>query len=358
MKIAVLGSDKCACAVAFEWAQAGHDVFLYDFPQFDKQIAAINEAGGLTSEGEMTGFYKLAYAGHDIETCVVDADLIFAVGPAYSTEAFGKVCKPFVKPGQTYIVMPSSCMGAVTFKTALGLEVSDKSITVAETSTLPYAVRIVGPAKISIFNRLPGGYWVAALPREKSEEVYEKLKTVFVGISKAESVLQTSLQNCNPVIHPSITTLNAALIERTGGDFEFYHEGVTPCVGNVIKAVDDERLSIGKELGLHLLSDPDLSIIQGYMVVANYVEGYNSAPGFAGIKAQSSLDYRYYNEDVGYTMLFWIELADRLGVPVPLMKAMVTLVSTIMQKDYTAEAPRTLEKLGLGDYTVQQLKCL
>ena len=38
-------------------------------------------------------------------------------------------------------------------------------------------------------------------------------------------------------------------------------------------------------------------------------------------------------------MLFWIDLADRLGVDVPLMKAMVKVVSTIMGRDYAAEAP-------------------
>ena len=120
--------------------------------------------------------------------------------------------------------------------------------------------------------------------------------------------------------------------------------------------MDDERLKIGEALGIKLRRDPEISIDQGYMVVNSYDEGYNTSPGFDGIKAQSQLDYRYYNEDVGYTMLFWIDLADRLGVDVPLMKAMVKVVSTIMGRDYAAEAPRTLESLGLGDYTAEDLR--
>ena len=41
--------------MAFEWSRAGHEIYMYDFPQFDKQIAAITKAGGITSEGMMEG---------------------------------------------------------------------------------------------------------------------------------------------------------------------------------------------------------------------------------------------------------------------------------------------------------------
>ncbi|HPX70264.1 MAG TPA: NAD/NADP octopine/nopaline dehydrogenase family protein [Bacillota bacterium] len=355
MKIAVLGSGNGGHAVAFEWAEAGHDVYMYDFPQFSPSIDAIAEAGGIWAEGEMKGFAKLAYAGSDIEKVLAGAETVFIVGPAYSTEAFAKACAPHVEEGQSFVVMPGSCMGAVTFKHSLGIPMSDDSISVSETSTLPYAVRVTGPARISIFNKLPAGYMIASLPRERNEEVYKTMKTVYKGLEKAESVFQTSLQNSNPVIHPAVTTLNAALIERTGGNFFFYNDGVTPAVGRLMQAVDDERMSIGRALGLKILSDPELGVRQGYMTEANYVSGYNQAPGFDGIKAQSSLDYRYYNEDVGYTMVFWMDLAKRIGVPTPTMEAMTRIVSIIMGRDYFAEAPRTLEKIGLGAYSTEDL---
>lgn len=100
MKVAILGSGNGACAMAFEWARAGHDIYMFDFPQFDRQIKAIDAAGGIYSEGEMEGFQKITYAGHDIETVLKDTQLIFAVGPAYATEPFGKACAPYAKAGQ------------------------------------------------------------------------------------------------------------------------------------------------------------------------------------------------------------------------------------------------------------------
>ena len=54
-------------------------------------------------------------------------------------------------------------------------------------------------------------------------------------------------------------------------------------------------------------------------------------------------------------MIFWIELADRIGVDVPAMKSLVTIVSLMMKRDFRAECPRSLASLGLGDYTKEDL---
>jgi len=354
MKVAILGSGNGALAMAFEWARAGHDIYMYDFPQFDRQIKAINAAGGIYSEGKMEGFQPVKYAGHDIEVCLKDAPLIFAVGPAYSTEPFGKACAPYVKAGQIYVVCPSSCMGAIIFKNALGLSVEDNSVIVSDTSTLPYAVRIIEDGKIAVYNRLPGGYMVATLPSTQNDKVFTILQSVHEGSEKAKNIFQTCLQNANPVLHPCITTLNAARIEGPN-DFFFYEEGVTPGVGRLLKAIDDERLAIGTALGLVIESDPHISLRQGYMTEENYDTAYSTAPGFIGIKAQTQLDYRYYNEDCGFGLVLWTDLADRLGLEVPNMRAMLQIVSSIMGRDYKAEKARTLDTLGLDGYTMEEM---
>ena len=187
MKIAVLGSGNGAHAVAFECAEKGHDVYMFDFPQFSKSIEAIAEAGGIRSSGKMEGFQKIAYAGTDMSKVLPGAELIFAVGPSYSTEPFAKACIPYLEDGQTYIIMPGSCMGALTFKNALGLAIKDNRVSVSETNTLPYAVRITGPATIEVHHKLLAAYTVATIPREKGPEVFDMIKPIFGGIERAES---------------------------------------------------------------------------------------------------------------------------------------------------------------------------
>jgi len=302
----------------------------------------------------MEGFQKITYAGHDIELVLKDAPLVFAVGPAYATEPFGKACAPYAKAGQIFVVCPSSCMGAIIFKNSLGLKVDDNSIIVSDTSTLPYAVRIIADGKIAVYNRLKAGYLLATLPSTKNDMVYDLLKPVHDGIEKAKNIFQTCLQNANPVLHPCITTLNAARIEGPN-DFFFYEEGVTPGVGRLLKAIDDERIAIGAALGLVIEDDPHLGVRQGYMTEENYDTAYATAPGFTGIKAQTQLDYRYYNEDCGFGLVLWTDMADKLGLEVPNMRAMLQIVSSIMGRDYKAEKARTLDTLGLDGYSMEEL---
>jgi opine dehydrogenase len=356
MNIAVLGSGNGGCAVAFDCAAHGHQVNLFDFEQFPETIKAVQDNGGIHCQGVLEGFQPVVSAGHEIENALAGADIIYAVGPAYSTRPFAEACKPYLKQGQIVIVCPGSCGGSIEFKNSAGLDLRDESIIVAETSTLPYAVRMLEPGKIRIFNKLNGGLLLAAAPAQNTHYVLGQVRDVYPTMSAAKNVLQTSLQNGNPVIHPSITLMNVALIERTKGDFDFYHEGVTPAVGRLIAAVDKERIAIGKELGVDVIPDPELGVVQGYMTEATYDSGFITAPGFAGVKAQGDLDYRYFNEDVGYGLVFLQKLGEQIGVATPVISAVITLVSVLMNRDYLGEARRTMETLGLSKRTAKELE--
>jgi opine dehydrogenase len=199
-----------------------------------------------------------------------------------------------------------------------------------------------------------GGLFLAAVPAKNTNDVFERERDVYPTMSAAKNILQTSLQNGNPVLHPAITLMNVALIERTKGDFDFYHQGVTPAVGRLVEAVYSERIAIGKKLGVEVIPDPELGVMQGYMTEATYDNGFVTAPGFEGVKAQSTLDYRYFNEDVGYGLVFFQKLAEQVGVTTPIIAAVITMVSLLMNQDYLNEARRTMESLGLSKYSAEE----
>ena len=114
-----------------------------------------------------------------------------------------------------------------------------------------------------------------------------------------------------------------------------------------MRAVDQERIMIGKKLGVEVIDDARLGVMQGYMTEDNYEYGYANAPGFKGIKAQSQLDYRYINEDVGYGLVFMSDLAKRVGVEIPMIDAMINIASAAMGRDYRKEAARTWTALDI-----------
>ena len=355
MNVAVLGSGNGGCAVAFDFVQHGHHVKFFDFATFPQQIESIRSAGGIYAEGHLDGFAPIDYAGHDIEIALDGAELIVAVGPAYSTRPFSQACKPYLRKGQVVLICPGSCGGSLEFKLGAGLGINDSDIVVAETSTLPYAVRMVGPTRIKVFLKLKAGVFVAAVPARDTDKVLAAASDVYPALMAAQNILQTSLQNGNPVIHPVVSLLNAALIERTQGNFYFYEEGITPAVGRLLKGLDQERIAIGEKLGLEIIPEPEIGHMQGYMNEVTYDRGYSDAPGFQGIKAQSKLDHRYINEDVGYGLLFWQSLGAQVGVETPNISALIQLASTVMDRDYQAAAPRTMESLGLSGLAANEL---
>lgn len=358
MRIAVLGAGAGGTAVAFDYASHGHEVRLFDLPEFPDNIAAIAAQGGIHADGKLSGFAKVTSAGHDIDEALDSAEIVFVVGPAFSTVPFGEAVAGKLKEGQTIVVSPGSCGGALAFKQAAGFDVEDDSITVAETHTLHYAVRLVEPGRVRLFLKLEEANLLAALPGRRTEEVLQLIADVYPGMEPTKSVIQTSLQNANPVIHPAVTLANAARIEGTGGQFLFYEEGVTDSVGRLIEAIDLERIAIGVKLGIEIVKDPVIGIRQGYMLEDDYAAAYREAPGFRGVGAQPQLDHRYLHEDVGYGLVFMSRLGRQVGVETPTMDAVIHLASVLMGRDYVAEAPRTPGSLGIGDLSIDELCCL
>ena len=358
MQITVLGAGAGGTAVAFDCAAHGHEVRLFDFDPFPDNIAAIAERGGIDADGDISGFGPIVYAGHDIDDALQGAELVYVVGPAYSTEPFGEAVAGKLSAGQTVIVSPGSCGGALAFKRAAGLNLNDDTIRVAETSTLHYAVRLTEPGCIRVFLKLKAGNLMAALPGKHTGDILQLIADVYPSMEAADSVLQTSLQNANPIIHPAVTLSNAARIEMTGGDFLFYEEGVSDSVGRLIEALDKERIAIGNALGISVLPDPEIGMRQGYMLEANYGSGYRKAPGFRGIGAQPQLDHRYLNEDVGYGLVFMSGLGRQVGVATPGIDAVVDVASIVMARDYRSEAMRTPATLGIAGLTAEQLASL
>lgn len=149
------------------------------------------------------------------------------MGPACATESFANAVKPHLAAGQTYIVGPGSCGGGRLFKKLLGLRIEDTSVTIAETSTLPYAVRLNGPGKVHVNLKLKGGLYPATVPGQLVGDLLPMVQDVYPAMEAARNFMGTILQNGNPVIHPAVTLCNAARIDNTQGDFFFYGDGCT-----------------------------------------------------------------------------------------------------------------------------------
>ena len=152
---------------------------------------------------------------------------------------------------------------------------------------------------------------------------------------------------------------NASWIQATGGDFYVYQEGTGPAVGQVIEAVDSERLAVAERLAVPATAFNDLMFQSGFTTGEAALTGRVHAALQAGepiraVKAPPTLDHRYLHEDVGWGLLPWMELARCIGVATPTMGALTHLASVINNIDYERKG-LTLDKMGLGGMRPDQI---
>jgi opine dehydrogenase len=165
-------------------------------------------------------------------------------------------------------------------------------------------------------------------------------------------MMETGFSNINAVMHPAGTLGNAGWIERTGGDFHYYREGITPAIASWIEQVDHERLKIAQRIGLKPVTFVEIFYRAGLTseearASGSVLRAINESPPNRTIKAPSTLDHRYIREDVGYGLVPMAEIGRLTGVATPVMEALITLASTAHATDYRIEG-LTLEKMGLA----------
>lgn len=355
MKIAILGAGAGGCAAAADLSLRGFDVALYN--RTFSRLKPIIERGGIFAVGEIEGFAKLKKVSNDIKECVQDAKIIIIVVPAYGQRMLLEHAAPYLKNDQILILMPGS-LGSLEFYRILDEKTIDKTIKISETATLPYASRVIEPCSVKI-KLLVKNILFAAFPSVLTEELLDIVKDIYPNIIPATDILETALNNGNPVTHPAPTILNAGRIEYSKGEFYLYKEGITESVTKVINAVDKERLEICRAFGYREWPVLDRLYDLGYAQdKSSLYKAYTTSNVFCGdepIKGPSSIVDRYITEDVGYGLVLWTSLADMIGVKTPTMKALIHLASLLTNIDFQ-KTGRTVEKLGIDSMSVEEIK--
>jgi opine dehydrogenase len=350
---AVLGAGAGGRACAADLALHGWRVRLWELPRFADNIAPLMDEPRLAVSGVVEAEVELDSAGVDLGHACDGASLIMVVTQALAHAEVAARLAQVIADDQLLFVNPGSTGGALEFARILRQR-RGSAPTIAETATLTHAARVRGERGVFIARRVKL-VKTAALPASETQRVVRLLRPVFPGLEPAQSVLETMLSNGNPVIHPAIMLSNAALVERAGGDWEFYRDGVTPGVADLIRAADEERLALGHAVGVDLLPEPEMSLRQGYSESADYLECYRDGPGFQGLGAPASLQHRYLLEDVACGLVTMLELGEVFGVELPTMAAIVEVASVLLGRDLRLESRRGLAALGLAGLTAENV---
>lgn len=342
-RVAVLGAGNAGHAIAADLALAGLEVNLYELPEYEQNLRPIQELGGIEATGVVCqGFGRLNLVTSDIGEAIRGIDHVLVATRALAHERLAELCAPHTHPGQTFTLLPGSGGSLVFGKILLG-----RQVITAETVTLPYACRVVGPARVHI-HAGPGRREVlCAFPAVETSRVIRDLSAIYPTLVPADNVLEVALYNPNVLLHTVGTLFNLGRIEHSGGEFWMYKEGFTPSVWKIVNGLDAEKMALLVALGQ-----------QPMPYLAHYEWRYGGRwSDFAAVtsKGPTSADTRYLTEDVPMGLLLWASLGDLLGVPVPIARSIIQIASTVHDQDYWRWG-RTVGRLGLGDKNIEQLK--
>jgi opine dehydrogenase len=354
-KYAVIGAGNGGKAMAAHMALMGHRVLLYN--RTASKIEAIQELGGIrlrSFEGGPHGFGELELISSDYGEVIPRADVIMVVVPSSAHADVASKIGPYLKNKQVIILHPGRTGGAIHFRKVLSDADVNADVIVAEAETFIYASRSEGPAEARIF-RIKDAVPLAALPASSTKKVLSVLKPAFPQFIDGVDVLHTGMNNMGGIFHPALTILNAGWIERTGGEFQFYIDGVTKSTARVLEVLDRERVTVAASMGIRARSALEWLRISYNVHGETLQDAIHDQEGYYGIMAPKTLSHRYIFEDIPMSLVPLACFAKRYGVSVRGIESIIRIACFVHRTDFW-DRGRTLESMGIDNMSVGELK--
>jgi opine dehydrogenase len=353
-RFTVIGAGHGGKAMAAHLSLMGFPVTLFN--RTPEKIAAIRELGQVhleSFEGGPHGFASIERATSSMAEALDGADMIMVVLPSSAHAEVAALMAPELRDGQIVVLHPGRTCGALEVRKVLRDQGCTADVTVAEAETFIYASRSDGPADARIF-RIKNAVPLAALPATRTSSVLKMIRVAYPEFIDGGNVLNTGLNNMGAIFHPALTLLNAGRIESTGGEFQFYIEGVTPSVARLLEVLDRERVTVAAALGLRARTAMEWLDLAYNVEGEDLYEAIQNQSGYHGIKAPSTLHHRYIFEDVPMSLVPIAALGERFGVSVRGIQSIIRLACIIHRTDYWRRG-RTLDRLGIEQLSVSEL---
>lgn len=350
-KFAIIGAGNGGQAFAGHLKLLGMSVTIYDVEE--QKVDALKKTNQIRLFGAVEGEATIDLVTHDIGEAIHGRDIIMVVIPAVYQSSIAQKMAPFLTDGQIIVLNPGATGGALEVRNTIRKAGCGAHVIVGETDTLLYACRSIEPGVVQVYG-VKDRVNVATLPAAESARVAKLLNVALSQFQPVDSVLITSLNNPNAIVHPTPTLLNAGRIESRSA-FDYYSDGVTPSIAKVVEKADQERLAVAKALGVVVPT------IQEWYYECYGAEGNNlydiiqNVNAYKGIKGPVTLDTRYLFEDIATGLVPLSSLGRAVGVSTPTMDAVIELSNSLLGRNFWEEG-RSLENLGLEGLNPEQIR--
>ena len=361
-RVSIIGSGNAGLTAAYHFSLNGAEVCLYGAKGFDQPLADIEVHGGITALADyngvaldFAGFEPVASVTRDLAEAVAFSDLLILPVPSFAQEPLFIDMLPHLRDGQVIMLMPGNYGSLVLDRIKREQGYAELDITFVDAISIPWATRIVGPAKLAILGMkefLP----VAALPASKTQTAIEKLQPVMpLPLKALSNVICAGLENINFGGHPLLTTLNMGLLENYRGDFNYYKDCCSTATAKAAAVMEQERQVVGLALGLELVPELDaMNALYAMQCKSVYeVNRTSETHGKLNSAPDSSMN-RYITEDAAYLLVPCYEFARLTGVDTPIVESCLHIDNAYNGTNYF-EQGRTLEKMGLAGMSAAEI---
>jgi opine dehydrogenase len=351
MRVSILGAGAIAYGAAAYLAQAGHDPMLWS--PSGKRTAELAAGKPLIATNAIEGGFMPRIAASCADA-IANADAVMVALPGYGHKSVLEAASAHLRAGQPVIISSHTSFGALYLSRLLAARgIQAPIIAWGTTLTTGRQPSLTEVNVATVRQKID----LATVP-DSAIAAGHTLCTALFGdrFVQRDGLLAIALSNLNPQNHLGIALLNLTRMER--GEQWSQGQNITPTVGRLIEALDEERLAIAKIFGLSVRTVKEHFSLSFHVPIAS-VSDMNQEmhrQGRGGL-GPASVNSRYVLEDVPFGLLPTILLGRLAGSPATLHEAGVALFSAAYGRDFARDND-LLPELGLERLSVAQLQQL
>ena len=351
--VVVLGSDCASLALAGRLALDGHRVVLWEAPPGGGSVAAPRDSGLRLEGAAGRGAVTLAAVTRDPFEAMAAGDVLLTCASLHERVMFNDLLRPLMEPRHTLVLMPGSLNSLAHAK---WLRDHGRGVggfpTLVESDAAPAVSHLSGPDRIYISSVVAApGFGV--FPASRTAATMDVLRQLFPGAQAHSHVIAAALAAVAPFLRAPALLMNWGAVERSRVSFSLFEDGFTPSVARVAEALDGERLALAVALGLHLPTAAEALYAWGIAPRGDLWAAVNGSYALTH-SPDPEMPADRLAEDVGFGLRPWIELAGRLGVPMPVSRSLVGLCAVAIGPD-RGRADWSLDDLGIAGMTAAAL---
>ncbi len=364
-KIAVYGNQhlNLGHAIAADLTLAGHEVTVFDLPEYGDAVIPLQSTGGIHVSGNRralvsgkTGFARLHQVSTDPEKALQEVDLLFIDVPV---DQFEKRLKPIIPYIRADAVLHFNYYGYwPALRLAPHFRAAGKTnVKITECPSCLYYAR--GKEGRLDFQVMKERISLSVFPAAQGSEALQIMRGAYPNFELAQNVLETNFENLNLLWHPAIALMNVAHFDREKERGEktayFYQTGITEHTGLLTEAQDREREDLCNAFGVPYHSFRDLTL--------QYVKGTGTTVAEAQrnsnfIQNSPAFDVdqwaRWTRWDMGLGVVPMVLLAELAGVTMPIHRGLADIFGALLRTDFWKNG-LTLNRLGLADLSASDV---